>query len=60
MSYELTAADSDLLVKVRKAVEYENNGDPMRDVIDRYEIIDALALLVRLTDTSFAVQGDQP
>jgi hypothetical protein len=52
MSYELTAADSDLLVKVRKAVEYENNGDPMRDVIDRYEIIDALALLVRLTDTS--------
>jgi hypothetical protein len=45
VSYELTAADRDLLVKVREAVEYANNGDPIKDAIDHYEIIDALILL---------------
>lgn len=39
-------ADENLMVKVRKAVEYAANGDPIKDAIDNDEIVDALRMLV--------------
>lgn len=37
-----------LMAKVRKAVEYANNGDPIKDAIDPDEIESALRLLVEV------------
>lgn len=35
-----------LMAKVRAAISYADNGDPIKDVIDDHEIIEALRLLV--------------
>lgn len=39
-----------LLRKVRKAVEYADNGDPIKDAIDECDIMDVLRLLVFVVD----------
>ena len=36
------------LSKVMKAVEFAENGDPIKDAIDDAEMVDALRLLVQL------------
>lgn len=41
-------SDEDLMENVKVAVEYIENGDPMKDVIDDVEVEQALMLLVRL------------
>lgn len=41
--------DRSLIDKVKKAVEYEDNGCPMKDVIDDVDVIEAMRLLVRIT-----------
>jgi hypothetical protein len=52
--YEMDDPDRELMVKVRKAVEYEDNGDPAKDAIDCDEMVDALRLLVEIVDAGHA------
>jgi len=52
--YEMDDADRELMVKVRKAVEYEANGDPAKDAIDESEMVDAMRLLIEIVDSGFA------
>lgn len=52
--YELDHPDLALIQKVGMAVKYENNGDPAKDVIDDYEMIDAMRLLLEIIDAGFA------
>ncbi len=47
---KLSKKEMDLIGIVKRAVRYENNGDNMRDVIEDYQVIDALRLLVKLVD----------
>jgi hypothetical protein len=52
--YELDDVDRALLVKVRKAIEYEDDGAPAKDVMDESEMIDAMRLLLEIVDGGFA------
>ena len=52
--YEMDDLDRELLAKVRKAVEYDDNGDPVRDVVDEIDMIDAMCLLVQIVDAGCA------
>ncbi len=46
--YELDDLDRQLLVTVRKAVSYDERGDPAKDVIDEDEMVDAMRLLLQV------------
>lgn len=48
--YEFDDLDLELLVKCRKAIEYDENGDPMKDVLDYSDMEDAVRLLVAVVD----------
>lgn len=50
MPYELDDLDRELLLKVREAIEYDDNGDPVKYVIDEDEMIDAMRLLLAIVD----------
>lgn len=50
--YELDDLDRDLVAKCRVAIEYEDDGNPARDVIDSDEMIDAMRLLLNIVDGS--------
>ena len=52
--YEMDDVDRELIAKVREAIEYEDNGDPAKDVIDDDEMIDAMRLLLQIIDSGFA------
>jgi hypothetical protein len=52
--YELDDVDRDLLVKVREAIEYDDNGDPAKDVMDESEMIVAMRLLLSIIDAGHA------
>jgi len=52
--YEMDDIDRELMVKVRRAVEFNANGDPMKDAIDDDEITGALCLLVEIADAGYA------
>lgn len=52
--YEFDDVDRALIEKVRLALEYEDNGDPAKDVMDESEMIDAMRLLVQLIDAGVA------
>lgn len=45
----LTDYELNLLDVVEKAVAYDENGDPIKDAIEDYQIIDALVLLLKLS-----------
>lgn len=45
---ELSKEDIELIDLVKLAMEYEDNGDNMSDVIEDYQVIEALQLLVDL------------
>lgn len=47
--YELDDLDRALLVKAREAIQYDDEGDPIKDAIDEDEIVDALRLLLKVT-----------
>lgn len=47
--YELDDLDRRLIERCREAVEYDDNGDPMKDVLDEDDFRDAVRLLVLLT-----------
>ena len=52
--YELDGLDRELLKKVREAVKYADNGDPVRDVVDEIDMIEAMCLLVQIVDAGCA------
>ncbi len=57
-AYELDDPDLALMEKCRKAVEYDDNGDPMRDVMDIDDFHDAVRLLVAIVDAN--IKESQP
>lgn len=48
MIYELDDEDLRLLKLVRKAVAYENRGDPAKDAINYDDMIEAMRLLLAI------------
>ena len=48
--YEFDDLDRELMGKVRLAVQFDRDGDQIKDVIDEADIAEALALLVRIVD----------
>jgi hypothetical protein len=52
--YELDDPDRELIEKVRQAIEFEDNGDPAKDVIDESEMIDAMRLLIKVIEAGGA------
>jgi hypothetical protein len=46
--YEFDSLDLNLLAKCEIAVEYINEGDPLKDALDNSDIEDAIKLLVEL------------
>ena len=50
MKYELDDPDRELMVKVRRAVNFDRNGDPIKDAISDDEIAQVLILLVEIVD----------
>lgn len=52
--YIMDDIDRALVARVRKAVDYDNDGNPARDVIDESEMIDAMRLLLQIIDAGHA------
>ena len=48
MTYEIDDLDISLMHKVMEAIEYADNGDPIRDVMDEDDIEDARRLLLKV------------
>ena len=48
MTYELDDLDRALIVKVREAIAYDDNGDPVKDVVSEDDMIDAMRLLLNI------------
>jgi hypothetical protein len=59
--YEMNDRDRAIMAKVQKAVRYLNNGDPLKDAIDDYEVAEALELLTKMvgraTETGARICG---
>jgi hypothetical protein len=47
---KLSKKEQALITKVRRAVEFAENGDPIKDVMDDLDIREALELLVKFAD----------
>jgi hypothetical protein len=52
--FEMDDLDRELLVRVRLAIEYVNEGHPAKDAIDEIEMIDAMRLLLKIIDAGHA------
>lgn len=50
MNYELDDVDLALIEKVREAIEFDDNGDPVKDVVDEDDMIAAMRLLLAIVD----------
>lgn len=50
MKYELDDLDLWLLKKCKEAIEYDDEGHPIKDVLDEDDIIDAIRLLVTVIE----------
>lgn len=50
MRYKLTDAQKKFVEKIRKAVSFVSNGDPLSDAIDDDEVVIALRLLLDIVD----------
>ena len=50
MNYEFDKLDLVLIKKYRKAVEYLENGDPLKDVLEQEDIEAAIRLIVEVAD----------
>jgi hypothetical protein len=51
MKYELDSLDWKLFEKCVEAVEYDDNGAPIKDVLDPDDIVEAIRLLVTIITT---------
>lgn len=52
--YELDSLDLQIVEKVRTAIAYDSEGDPIDDAIDEAEMIDAMRLLLEIVDAGCA------
>lgn len=52
--YEMDDLERELLVKVRTALEYEDNRIPVKDAIDEDEMVAAMRLLIEIVDAGYA------
>ena len=52
--YEMDDPDRELVEKIRKAIAYEDRGDPAKDAIGEDEMIDAMRLLLAIIDSGHA------
>ena len=50
MNYELDDLDRKLVEKCREGIEYEDNGDPIKDVMDEDDLVEAVRLLLAILD----------
>jgi hypothetical protein len=50
MEYDLDDLDYKLIEKCRSAVEFDLNGDPMKDVLDQEDFEDVVYLLIAIID----------
>lgn len=48
VNYELTDSDIELLRIVQKAIDYDQAGHPIKDAIERDEIVAAMQLLLKI------------
>ena len=55
--YEFDDLDLALIRKAREAIEFDDNGDPMRDVMDEDDFRDAVRLLVAMIDSGAKAEG---
>lgn len=53
--HEMDDLDRELMEKVRKAIRYEDNGDPAKDAIDYDEMVEAMRLLIDIVDAGGAL-----
>jgi hypothetical protein len=62
MNYELDDLDRRLLAKCREGLEFHRNGDPIKDVMDEDDLIEAVELLVKIVDADgvHPTQNEQP
>jgi len=51
MKYELDDFDLRVLQLCEEAIEYDDNGDPIKDVLDEDDIVAAIRLLVTIINT---------
>lgn len=58
LQYKFAEYDVEQLKKARKAVEFFDNGDPMRDVLDKEDIEDIICLFVAIMDEEQKAWGD--
>ena len=54
MVYEMDDIDRALILKVREAIEYDDDGSPAKDAIDEDEMINAMRLLLLIIDGGHA------
>ncbi len=54
VAYEMHDLDRELIAKVREAIAYDDSGDPVKDVIDDADMIDAMRLLLEIIDAGCA------
>jgi len=52
--YEMDDPDRELVPVVRRAIEFSENGDPVKDAIDEDQMVDAMRLLLQIVDAGFA------
>jgi hypothetical protein len=53
-AYELDDPDRELIIKLREAMEYHRNGDPVRDLLYTSDFIEAVELLLAVVDSGAA------
>lgn len=52
--FEMDDVDRAIVAKAREALAYDDNGDPVRDVVDESDMVDAMRLLVLIVDGGYA------
>lgn len=52
--FKMDDIDRALVEKVREAIIYDDNGDPVRDVVEESDMIEAMRLLLRIIDKGHA------
>jgi hypothetical protein len=54
MTYELDDPDRELIEKLREGMEYHINGDPIRDILEQDDFIEAIKLLLAIVEDGAA------
>lgn len=52
--YRMDDIDRSLIARVRRAVDYDAEGNPVKDVMDEDDMVDAMRLLLQIIDEGCA------